>query len=245
MPVAFYARTLLARLRQFWTQLENRDLGALAIMLLVSAMLFGFAKLASEVMEGETDAFDRAILLAFRTPGDVSRPLGPAWIEVIFRDLTSLGSLPVVSIVAAAVLGFLWVTGRHSSARLVLVSVAVGALLSVALKLPFQRPRPVLFPHGVEATLTSFPSGHATLAAVVYLTLGVLLAREQTRSRVSSYCIAVAITLTLLVGTSRVYLGVHWPTDVLAGWCVGAAWAILCLLGATALERRRSHHLTD
>lgn len=219
--------------------MRQLDLAALALLVLVSGMLLLFAKLASEVMEGETDGFDRKLLLAMRNPADLTHPAGPAWLEILFRDLTSLGSVPCVGLVAAIVVGFLWVTGRMAAARLVLVSVSVGALLSIALKLFFQRPRPELFPHGVETQLTSFPSGHAMLAAVVYLTLGALLAHVQTQPRVRSYCLAVAIGLTLLIGVSRVYLGVHWPTDVLAGWCIGAAWAMACLLVAGRLERRR------
>ncbi len=230
-----------SRLHRLWSRLRQFDLGELALLLLVSSMLLAFSKLASEVMEGETDAFDRMVLLAMRNPADLTHPAGPAWLEILFRDLTSLGSLPVVGLVAAVVMGFLWVSGRPAAARLILVSVSVGGILSVALKSVFLRPRPELFPHGVEAQLTSFPSGHAMLAAVVYLTLGALLGHVQTQPRVRPYCLGVAIVLTLLIGISRVYLGVHWPTDVFAGWFVGSAWAMACLLVAVRRERRRVH----
>ena len=228
-----------SRLHRLWAWLQQLDLGELALLLLLSSMVLAFLKLASEVMEGETDAFDRMILLAMRNSSDLTHPAGPAWLEILFRDLTSLGSLPVVGFVTLVVVGFLWVTGRLAAARLVQVSVSVGGILSIALKSLFQRQRPELFPHGVEAQLTSFPSGHAMLAAVVYLTLGALLAHGQTQPRVRSYCLGVAIVLTLLIGVSRVYLAVHWPTDVLAGWCVGAAWAMVCLLVAARVERHR------
>ncbi|MEQ1579333.1 MAG: phosphatase PAP2 family protein [Steroidobacteraceae bacterium] len=237
--------TNFPRLRHVWSRLRQFDLVVLFLLLLVSGLLLAFSKLASEVMEGETDAFDRMVLLALRDAADLTHPAGPAWLEIIFRDLTSLGSLPVVGLVSAVVMGFLWVSGRPAVARLILVSVSVGGILSVALKSLFLRPRPELFPHGVEAQLTSFPSGHAMLAAVVYLTLGALLAHVQTQPRVRSYCMAVAIVLTLLVGISRVYLGVHWPTDVFAGWCVGSAWAMLCLLVAIRRERRSSGQMTQ
>ncbi len=234
------ALTNFPRLRQVWSRLRQFDLIELSLLLLVSGLLLAFSNLASEVMEGETDSFDRMVMLALRDPTDLTHPAGPAWLEIFFRDLTSLGSLPVVGLVAAVVLGFLWVSGRPAAARLVVVSVSVGAFLSVALKSLFLRPRPELFPHGVEAQLTSFPSGHAMLAAVVYLTLGALVAHVQTQPRVRPYCLAVAIVMTLLVGVSRVYLGVHWPTDVFAGWCVGSAWAMLCLLVAIRQERRHA-----
>ncbi|HEX8365674.1 MAG TPA: phosphatase PAP2 family protein [Allosphingosinicella sp.] len=118
----------------------------------------------------------------------------------------------------------------------------VDAGPGVGLKALFMRPRPDVVAHLVDVTSTSFPSGHATNSAVVYLTLGALLARTQTSRRVRAYLMAVAIalTLTLTVGFSRVYLGVHWPTDVVAGWCVGAAWATSCGLLARFLQRRRT-----
>jgi undecaprenyl-diphosphatase len=140
--------------------------------------------------------------------------------------------------VTLAVIGFLLIDGKRHAALLVLVSIGGGTLLSSGLKGLFDRPRPDLVPHGVEVYTMSFPSGHATLSAVTYLTLGALLARVQPRRRVKAYLLSVAVLLAVLIGASRVYLGVHWPTDVLAGWCVGAAWAMLCWTVATWLQRR-------
>jgi undecaprenyl-diphosphatase len=111
-------------------------------------------------------------------------------------------------------------------------------LLSALLKDAFGRARPDLVPHGVEVHTLSFPSGHAMLAAATYLTLGALLARVQPHPRVKTYVLTVAAVLTVLIGVSRVHLGVHWPSDVLAGWCVGAAWALLCWMAAVWLQRR-------
>ena len=111
-------------------------------------------------------------------------------------------------------------------------------MLVDVLKQIFERGRPDLVPHAVQVFSASFPSGHATLSAVTYLTLGALVARLAPHRLAKAYVLGVAIVLTLLVGTSRVYLGVHWPTDVLAGWCVGAAWAIACWLVAVWLQRR-------
>ena len=120
----------------------------------------------------------------------------------------------------------------------VIAAVVGGTLLSTALKMGFERPRPDLVPHGTRIYTASFPSGHAMLSAVTYLTLGALLARVQKRRRVKALLLGLAILITLLVGMSRVYLGVHWPSDVLAGWCVGAAWAALCWFVALQLQRR-------
>jgi undecaprenyl-diphosphatase len=111
-------------------------------------------------------------------------------------------------------------------------------LLSTLLKLGFERPRPDLVPHAVVVYTASFPSGHAMLSAVTWLTLGALLMRVEPRRRVKAYVLALAVLTTLLVGASRIYLGVHWPTDVLAGWCIGAAWALMCWLAALWLQRR-------
>jgi undecaprenyl-diphosphatase len=129
-------------------------------------------------------------------------------------------------------------TGKRQAAFFLLVAVGGGMLLSAGLKMGFERARPDLVPHHTRVYTASFPSGHAMLSAVVYLTLAALLARVQSERRVKTMIIVLAVLLTLLVGMSRVYLGVHWPTDVLAGWCGGAAWASLCWFVALQLQRR-------
>ncbi len=189
-------------------------------------------------MEGDTHAFDHAVLLALRDPADPSDPIGPWWVELAARDVTSLGSMVVLIYATAAVLGYLALSGRRAAAALVLVAVSGGMALSSLLKIGFDRPRPDLVPHAVEVSTASFPSGHAMLSAVTYLTLGALLARVQPSRRLKAFLLGLAVTLTILVGASRVYLGVHWPSDVLAGWCVGAAWASLCWFVALQLQRR-------
>ena len=213
-----------------------REFAVLLGLLLAAAALLGFAALAGEVLEGDTHAFDRAVMLALRNPADPSDPIGPRWLEEVARDVTSLGGNAILLAVTLAVIGFLVLLRRRSAALLVAISVGGGTALSSLLKLGFQRPRPDLVPHAVEVYTASFPSGHAMLSAVTYLTLGALLMRVQPLWRVKLYVLALAVLTTLLVGTSRVYLGVHWPTDVLAGWCVGAGWALLCWLGALRLQ---------
>ena len=197
----------------------------------VSAIsLYAFVEIADDVHEGDTLAFDTAALLAFRDRADPSNPLGPPWLESIMRDFTALGGVAVLTTVTVLVVGFLALTRKRHAAWMVTFSVIGGIALSNLLKWAFARPRPDLVPHATVVYSQSFPSGHAMLSAVVYLTLGALLARTEADVRVKIYLLSAACVLTLIVGISRVYLGVHWPTDVLAGWAVGAGWALLCWL---------------
>jgi len=231
----------LQRLSTFATSLRARSLQELApfaILALIAAMLGVFGKIADEVMDGQTHAFDEAILRALRNPADLADPIGPAWLELAMRDITSLGSFTLVVLVTLGTIGYLIIDGKRAAAVLVLVAIAGGVVLSEGLKHLFARPRPELVAHLVEVQTASFPSGHAMLSAVTFLTLGALLARIQSRKRLKAYVISVAILLTLLIGASRVYLGVHWPTDVLAGWCAGAAWAMGCWVLAIWLQNR-------
>jgi len=236
MPTASMKPLMWAR--RLWTRIGRHELGTLVWVLGIAAILLAFVNLADEVLEGDTHAFDRAVLLALRNAVDLADPLGPAWLENAARDITSLGGYPVLILVTLAVIGFLLVVRQGRAALLVLVAVGGGMLLSTALKIGFDRPRPDLVPHVVDVYTQSFPSGHAMLSAATYLTLAALLARVQPQRRVKGYLLSVAISLTLLIGASRVYLGVHWPTDVLGGWCVGAAWAMACWVAALWLQRR-------
>jgi undecaprenyl-diphosphatase len=208
------------------------------VLLLILIGFWAFAELSDLVLEGKTHDFDHSILLMLRNPSDLSDPIGPKWVEELFRDITALGGPGVLSLVTVAVAGFLAMERRFGAVTLLLVAVVGGAFLVSLLKLGFDRPRPDFMFHGVYAYLSSFPSGHTKLSAVTYLTLGGLLARMSTRSGLKVYVFLLAIFLTFLVGISRVYLGVHWPTDVLAGWTIGGAWALLCWLFAGWLQLR-------
>lgn len=214
------------------------EFGILSALAGAAAGLFAFALIAEEVVEGDAHRFDEAILLAFRTPGDPADPIGPAWLEIVMRDLTALGSTTVLALITLIVLGFLITDGKRAAALFLLAATAGGGALSYLLKLGFDRPRPDLVAHLVDVHTLSFPSGHAMGAAVTYLTLGAIIVRTESRRRLKVYVLAVAIALTLLIGLSRIYLGVHWPTDVLAGWCAGSAWALICWIVALWLQRR-------
>ncbi|MBE9607702.1 phosphatase PAP2 family protein [Acetobacteraceae bacterium H6797] len=202
-----------------------------------AALVLAAIGLAGEVLEGETLGFDRALLLALRNPADPSDPIGPRWLEEIARDVTGLGGNAILTAITLGVAGYFLLLRQKAAALLVLVSVGGGTLLSLGLKMIISRSRPDLVPHAVEVYTASFPSGHAMLSAITYLTLGALLARVQPRWRVKIYILSLALLTTLLIGASRVYLGVHWPTDVLAGWCLGGAWALLCWLATLSLQR--------
>jgi undecaprenyl-diphosphatase len=223
----------------FLTRLGRNQFILLGGLSGLAAILLGFGLLAEEVIEGDTGGFDREILLALRNPADHADPIGPRWLEQVAFDITALGGVTVLTLMSLIVIGFLLMIRRPLIALLVLVSAGGGTLISFSLKLFFQRVRPDLVPHGVEVYTASFPSSHAMMSAMIYLTLGALLARVQPRRRVKAYILLVAVLLTLMIGTSRVYLGVHWPTDVLAGWCVGSAWAMLCGMLAWWLQQRR------
>jgi len=210
----------------------------LAAVLLIGGSLWAFAELADEVLEGETHAFDQALLLALREIHDPATPIGPTWLREVARDITSLGGAAFLSLLTLASVGFLLLCRKYAAALLAAAAVVGGALLSITLKIGFDRPRPDLVPHAVEVYSASFPSGHAMLASTTYLTLGALLAAVQSDRRTKVYLMSWAILLGILVGLSRIYLGVHWPTDVLAGWCVGSSWALLCGSVALWLQQR-------
>ena len=220
-----------------WWRSRRPEITLLGWLLAVAAALWMFLQLA-DLAEDETPALDTAVLLALRNPLDLADPVGPEWLELTARDMTSLGGYPVLVLVTLAAAGFLLIARRPGVAVIVLVAIGGGMLLSTGLKVAFERSRPDLVPHAVQVYTLSFPSGHAMLSAVTYLTLGALLARAQPRRRLRIYLMAVAIVLTLLIGASRVYLGVHWPTDVLAGWCAGGAWATACWAVVLWLQQR-------
>lgn len=222
---------------------QRRLLPAPAALLLALSLLAGFVLVLANVLDGDLAHFDAWLVAALRAAGDGATPRGPGWLPVFFVELTHLGGTVALALATLLVAGLLLFERRPAKAGLVLVAVAGGTTLSSMLKWGLDRPRPDLVPHLVEALSPSFPSGHAMLSTVVYLTLGALLARfEFRRGATRIYVVLCAIGLALLIGASRVYLGVHWPSDVLAGWCLGGAWAIACLVAADWLARRRRGH---
>jgi undecaprenyl-diphosphatase len=201
-------------------------------ILLVVGGTWAFIELTGEVREGGTRQFDESI------EHFVASHPGPLWLLEVGRDVTALGGVAVLSLVVIAVIGYLLLRAYYGALWLVLIATFGGLVLSSLLKFVIQRDRPTIVEHRSAIYTTSFPSGHSMLSAVVYLTLGSLLARLAKERVVKFYFLAVALVLTGLVGVSRVYMGVHWPTDVLAGWTAGLVWAALCWAVTRYLQRR-------
>lgn len=218
--------------------LGGHELIVLVGLFVIAAGSWLFLELTDEVLEGETQAYDEWVVKAMRRVDDPSKPIGPAWLGEIGRDLTALGGMAVLSLVTLAVLGFLWLDGKHAAVWFVLIATSGGLALALVLKAFIGRPRPSVVPHLSYVHTSSFPSGHSMMAAVVYLTLGALLTRLVGEVRLKFYFLAVAALLAGLVGLSRIYMGVHYPTDVLAGWTVGLVWATLCWVVAKSLQER-------
>lgn len=210
---------------------------SLFLLAAAGAALFIFAATASLVATGSTHALDDSVLVALRTSGDLARPVGPDWMASAAREVTALGGTPLLTLMTILLAGY-FAAKREARLIAILLAAVIGqALLSHLLKEMFGRDRPDVVPHLVEATSKSFPSGHSTSAAAVYLTLAAFIARETGERAVRNYIFFVAVALALLIGASRVYLGVHYPTDVIGGLSFGAAWAAIVLIAAGRFER--------
>ena len=214
-----------------------REWISLFAFVVITGGIWIFAEIADEVVEGDMHSFDRKVLLAMRDPADTKDPWGPEWLEEMGRDFTALGGMGILILLTAATVGGYLLQGRHRTATLILVAVLGGLIISLLLKQSFDRPRPDLVPHGSYVYTKSFPSGHSMLSAITYLTLGSMIVRTREHKPTKIYVMIVSMLVTLLVGVSRVYLGVHWPTDVLAGWAAGASWALICWLAARWLQK--------
>lgn len=220
-----------------WARLGRLDFGLTGALFLVMVLAAGFGLLAEEVMEGDTARFDLATITAMRTAGDLADPLGPPWVEEMGRDVTALGSYSFLGFLLVATVTYLLLIRKRGVAWLMSACVLGGMALSTMLKYGIDRPRPD-FPHTARVFTPGFPSGHATLSTIVFLTLGALLARAEPDPRIKTFLVGVAVFLTVMVGLSRMYLGLHYPSDVIAGWCIGSAWALLCWTVALWLQRR-------
>lgn len=232
--------------RRLWGWIHGRqDMLILVLFLIPVLGTWAFIELADEVVEGETQRIDEKVLRVFRNPEDAADPLGPPWFEEIGRDLSALGGVAVLTLVTISVAVFLALRHQWGALIFLLASTLSGLVLSTVLKYFFGRPRPDVVPHLSHAALASFPSGHSMLSAIVYLALGALLARLVPELRLKLYILGMALTLTFLVGASRVYAGVHYPSDVLAGWTAGLVWAVACWLAARHLQERGSVEKPD
>lgn len=209
----------------------------IAALSVVAILIGTFAEIASDLAEHPDHAWDLSVLNALRESGQPHNPVGPRWLEIAMTDLTALGGVAVLVAIGLIVVGFLLMQRRPLAVMTLVTALGGGLALSQAMKLIFGRERPPLAYRAAEAVNASFPSGHAMLSAVAYLTIGTILARSMQRTREKLYVMGVALVLTLVVGLSRIYLGVHWATDVFGGWTIGVAWATTCWAAAQVAER--------
>ena len=201
-------------------------------------MFVVFGEIVDEVLEGDSHELDTKILLMLREPGNADSPLGPVWFEEMVRDFTSLGGMGPLTLITLTVFVYLILRNLKGHAFYLLATVITGTALSNLLKIGFDRPRPDLVPHGSMTFTNAFPSGHSFMATVVYLTLAVILSQAEKSRSAKIYILSLGVLISVIVGASRVYLGVHWPSDVLAGWVIGAGWALLFWVLAEYLKMR-------
>jgi undecaprenyl-diphosphatase len=228
-------RFVVDRVRRTWV---GREPLVFVSLLLVVLGVWGVITLYQDIRGGEIPGFDTVILKALRQPDNPRHLVGPEWMESTVRDVTALGGVIVLAMVVMGVCGFLIMIRHHHMMWLVLASTVGATVVNTTLKAVIDRPRPEVVPKLTDVRSESFPSGPSAMSAAVYLTLGGLLAQTVKKRRLKLYCLAVAVLLTVMVGFSRVALGVHYPSDVMAGWSLGLAWSLLCWLTARYLQRR-------
>jgi len=219
--------------------LAGREPAKLAYLLFLAIACWVLFAISDTVLDGKSMRFDPWLLRALRSPGDPSILIGPRWLGIVVRDATALGGFFCLILFTMISAGYLWLDRKRSLALFLVLSAGSGYLASSLLKRFFDRPRPTIVPHLDEVSSSSFPSGHSMNSAVIYLTLGIILAASTQNRIIKRYVIGVALLLTAIVGMSRVFLGVHYPSDVIAGWIVGLIWALGCSVCARALQRLR------
>lgn len=222
---------------RLWHYLRTHPFSLAALLVCILSFSF-FGELVDEVLEGDSHEWDEKILLMMRDPLNSTQPWGPRWLHEMMRDFTAMGGIGMLTLITGAAAFYLFIASKRGHAFYLLAAVITGTLLSNLMKIGFDRPRPDLVPHDSITYMAGFPSGHSFMATVVYLTLGSLLAEISNRTMLKIYFLCLAIFISLLVGISRIYLGVHWPSDVLAGWLIGTAWALLIWLIARFLQEK-------
>lgn len=215
---------------RFLRTLARPESRTLVLIVASFSLLLIFVFLTERVLGGSTASVDEALMLFMREPNDIHNPWGPGWFEEMARDYTALGGIPILMALSFVVACYLAME-RNYRATLFIVGTALGGLVvSTLLKEVFDRPRPDLVEQATRVYTSSFPSAHAMMSASMYLAFGSLIARYEARRRRKVAVLIFAATAIVLVGLSRVYLGVHWPTDVLAGWTAGTIWTLGCWL---------------
>lgn len=222
-------------------RIARTEIAAVSALFIVALGIMTFVEVADDMTEADGQAFDQGVLFWLQpSPGE---PRGPWWLEEAAMDLTSLGGISVLTLFALVAFTFLLIQRKRLSAVLLVIGLIGGVALSEGLKALFERARPPEAYQAVETLNASFPSGHALLSTVFYLTLGVMLTRAFSQKRLKAFVLGAAMLIALLIGLTRIYLGAHWASDVFAGWSVGAAWAMALWLVAYAVQRfQKVHH---
>ena len=212
-------------LKRWLARLKGLEAQALLIWFALASALWIFFTLGSEIGEGDTSAFDRQLITLLRTSGNSGEPIGPAWFKDSMRDVTALGGFTFLTLMTiVVVLALLFHRKRREA--IILTATAVSAQISIEiLKFLYDRPRPALLIPQIRAFTKSFPSGHTAESTAIFLTVATVIASLETKHHTKILAYTVATFAILAVGFSRVYLGMHWPTDVLGGWVLGTAWA--------------------
>jgi undecaprenyl-diphosphatase len=208
----------------------------------IVALVVGFIVLATRVFTSATESVDLALLQAFRSGQDLSDPLGPAWLERAVVNLSALGSVAVTVLFVAVAALYLVLDHRPRQAILLVAVTSAASIGITVLKMLFGRERPTVVDHIEVVGGLSFPSGHSVIAAVLYPTLGMLIASNLRDRALKVFVFVIAALLALLVGFSRVYLGVHYPSDVLGGWLLGLAFAIAA---GMVIARLKEHNVVE
>ena len=195
-------------------------------------------KTVPKVYKGRLEAIDNQVLRALRRPQNLSVPVGPKWMLQAAKDVTALGSGTNLTVATVILSGFLCLNRRFRAAGFLVSSLGSGLLLCQSLKGFFARRRPTVVPHLAHFDPASFPSGHSMGAALVYLTSGSIVSRQVTGKMAKVYFLSMALVLAVVIGVSRVYLGVHYPSDVLAGWAAGSLWSSACAQAARWLQNQ-------
>jgi undecaprenyl-diphosphatase len=216
----------MSKLRQRTRWTDRISMRLLLGLGTIGALIWVFQKIWSEVVEGETHGLDTQLLLALRQPGHPDIPIGPPWLQGMMVDLTTLGGGLMLTLLVLGATGYLLLKRAPWRAALLVAATLSGTLCVSGLKTVFGRARPNVVEHLVSVQSLSFPSGHAANATLVYLTIAALAIDAESDRAVRVYTLAVAILLSIAIGISRIYLGVHWPSDVAGGWAFGAAWAL-------------------